>query len=114
TVAASAAKTGLRAYASWGAAVLAALLVSGVASGWYVRRAPPDAAEMRVQIATPGGNLTRFALSPDGRMIVFEATTEEKTQLWLRPLDSEAAHPLAGTENGTSPFWSPDSRSIGF
>ena len=35
-------------------------------------------------------------------------------RLWLRPLDQTEARPLAGTEGGTSPFWSPDSRSIGF
>ena len=35
-------------------------------------------------------------------------------QLWVRSLDSSAARPVAGTENGTYPFWSPDSRSIIF
>ena len=34
--------------------------------------------------------------------------------LWLRPLDSAAARPLAGTENARFPFWSPDGRSVGF
>jgi Tol biopolymer transport system component len=67
---------------------------------------------MRLQIATPGG--TRFALSPDGRKVVFEATVDGRTQLWLRPLESEKLQPLPGTENATNPFWSPDSRSIAF
>src|SRR5262249_23211701 len=42
------------------------------------------------------------------------ATVEGKTQLWARPLDSATATPL--TEIGTiePPFWSPDSRFIGF
>jgi hypothetical protein len=35
-------------------------------------------------------------------------------QFWLRRLDSPAAQPLGGTENGYYPFWSPDSKSIGF
>jgi Tol biopolymer transport system component len=34
--------------------------------------------------------------------------------LWLRSLDAPAAQPLAGTDGGRLPFWSPDSRSIGF
>ena len=34
--------------------------------------------------------------------------------LWVRPLDTDVAQPLAGTENASFPFWSPDSRSIGF
>ena len=37
-----------------------------------------------------------------------------RRRLWLRPLDQTEARPLAGTEGATDPFWSPDSRSIGF
>lgn len=46
--------------------------------------------------------------------MVFQATSEGKAQLWIRALESEAAQPLAGTENSGSVFWSPDSQSIGF
>jgi Tol biopolymer transport system component len=35
-------------------------------------------------------------------------------RLWLRPLDSMTAQPLAGTEGAFSPFWSPDSGRIAF
>jgi Tol biopolymer transport system component len=35
-------------------------------------------------------------------------------QLWLRPVGSVDARPLAGTDDGTFPFWSPDSRYIAF
>ena len=35
-------------------------------------------------------------------------------QLWLRPVATLAARPLPGTEGGAFPFWSPDSRFIGF
>ena len=34
--------------------------------------------------------------------------------LWVRALDSLDAQPLAGTEDATYPFWSPDSRWIAF
>jgi eukaryotic-like serine/threonine-protein kinase len=34
--------------------------------------------------------------------------------LWVRSLDSLEAKLLAGTENASYPFWSPDSQSIGF
>ena len=54
------------------------------------------------------------AISPDGRRIVFRVTNEGKTMLWVRALNSLAAQPLLGTEEGTFPFWSPDSRFIGF
>src|SRR5262249_47622819 len=33
---------------------------------------------------------------------------------WVRPLDSLAAQPLAGTDGASYPFWSPDSASVGF
>src|SRR5262249_16159943 len=54
------------------------------------------------------------AISPDGRTLAFVATVEGKTQLWASPLDSATAKPL--TEVGVTgpPFWSPDSRFIGF
>jgi Tol biopolymer transport system component len=57
----------------------------------------------------------QMALSPDGRNLAFLTTVDGKTQLWLRPMDSFAARPLAGTEGAVGfPFWSPDSRSIAF
>ena len=62
------------------------------------------------------GDTNSFAISPDGRFFAFSATATNGNgvQLWLRPLDSEVAKPLAGTESSFIPFWSPDSKSIGF
>ena len=42
------------------------------------------------------------------------AIRSNHTQLWVRRLDSLDAQPLAGTEGAANPFWSPDSRYIGF
>jgi serine/threonine protein kinase len=79
------------------------------------RNSAPSAAEMRLEITTPPTtDPISFAISPDGRTIVFVATSEGRTRLWLRSLDSVSARPLAGTDGGFYPFWSPDSRSIGF
>jgi Tol biopolymer transport system component len=56
-----------------------------------------------------------FALSPDGRLIVWVGVSANGTkQLWLRPWDSEVAQPMVGTEGAGQPFWSPDSQWIGF
>ena len=57
---------------------------------------------------------TILAISPDGRRVVFSARTEEGTSLWIRSLAIDDARQLPGTEGGISPFWSPDSASIGF
>jgi eukaryotic-like serine/threonine-protein kinase len=64
--------------------------------------------------ATWGDPGTRPAVSPDGKSVAFTAETDGKSQVWLRDLDSLAARPLPGTENGSFPFWSPDSRWIAF
>ena len=81
-----------------------------------LRRAPPPAPpEMRVEITTPATEAPlEFAVSPDGRSLAFVASGDGRSRLWLRPLDQSQARPLAGTEGAVYPFWSPDSRSIGF
>jgi len=60
------------------------------------------------------GSATQVAVSPDGRNIVFVAGTQAAYQIWLRPAATLEAQPIPGTEGGTFPFWSPDSRFIGF
>ena len=60
------------------------------------------------------GIATQVAVSPDGRNIVFVAGAQSAYQIWLRPVAALAARPIPGTEGGTFPFWSPDSRFIGF
>src|SRR4029077_12904969 len=60
-------------------------------------------------------SFNEIAVSPDGRSVAFTARgTSGGTQLWVRPLDSLSAQPLAGTEGASMPFWSPDNRSLGF
>jgi Tol biopolymer transport system component len=94
---------------------VAVLLVCTSALGLIVYRGRPSrllvAGEMRVDIALPGAaNSGDFTLSPDGRNLLFA----QANQLWLRPLESETARPVAGTEDFDKfPFWSPDGRSIG-
>ncbi len=54
-------------------------------------------------------------LSPDGRAVCVAASAKDHPrQLWLRPFGSEVSTPIAGTNDATYPFWSPDGRSIGF
>jgi Tol biopolymer transport system component len=68
---------------------------------------PPQGVAFR-----PGGGLMN--VSPDGRSLVFAARANGQTLLWLRSLDSTTARPLAGTDGGVNPFWSPDSRFVAF
>ncbi len=69
----------------------------------------------------PGqGALASFAfnsgsISPDGRTLAFTLVDAAgRLLLWLRPVDSLMARPLAGTDGAAQPFWSPDSRSLAF
>jgi serine/threonine protein kinase len=94
---------------------VAVLSVLTIAAGVRALRPDRQPAEMRVDIATPtSSDPVSFAISPDGQKIVFLATTDGGSQLWLRYLNSQSAQPLPGTEDARLPFWSPDSRSIGF
>jgi serine/threonine protein kinase len=99
---------------SWIAPSLLALTTLTV-SGLYYRFRSLTPTELRLDIATPPTNTPgSFALSPDGRRIVYVATVDGVSRLWIRALDSVSAQPVAGTEGALSPFWSPDGRSLGF
>jgi len=98
---------------AWIVATGAAVALIAVSAAAYLRR-PTTAPETRLQIVGPFSDPRPPVISPDGRLLVFPAQAGGKTQLWLRPLGSLEARPLAGTDNAELPFWSPDSRSLGF
>lgn len=54
------------------------------------------------------------ALSPDGASLVFRSPLTGPGQLYIKRRDEVMARPLAGTEGGSGPFFSPDGASIGF
>lgn len=56
-----------------------------------------------------------LAISPDGTRVVYSANKAgEPGQLWARALDETRGTPIAGTENGRRPFFSPDGQWVGF
>jgi eukaryotic-like serine/threonine-protein kinase len=72
---------------------------------------PPNGVRFSFSGATGGPPV----LSPDGRTLAFTGLDQSGTPaLWVRSLDSASAHPLAGTEGADDPFWSADSRALGF
>ena len=105
----------------WTLGLAAIVVIAAAASGAYFysdRRGDQARPEVRLQLLPPSG--TRFinvpAVSPDGRNIAFVTTPEADgpSQLWIRPLAAQISTPLPGTDGARFPFWSPDSRSVGF
>jgi len=94
-----------------------ALVVAG--AGWWNATRPVDHPLIRFSVdlgpeAMPGLNLTA-AISPDGRRLVFPARGPDgRQQLATRLLDEAQFTLLPGTENGSAPFFSPDSQWIAF
>jgi serine/threonine protein kinase/Tol biopolymer transport system component len=100
---------------AWSAAVAVLVLLATAFALRSAKYARPIAREMRVDITTPPTmDPVSLAISPDGRQIAFVADSEGRSRLWVRALDSPSARTLVGTDNASYPFWSPDSRSLGF
>jgi len=109
-----------RAAAMAGVALAGAVVVS--TGAWLVtRRSPPPVTRFvvpppeNVRFETGGRPGTSAMISPDGRTLAFTAEdTAGRNLIWVQPLDSLMAQPLAGTDGAEFPFWSPDSRFIGY
>ena len=100
----------------WIAAVAMLALALSALTFIYFRRPQVETYAVRFTVPLPEKvtGATSLALSPDGRRVALVASSEGKTHVWLRAIDSLTAHPLAGTEDALNLFWSPDSRMIGF
>jgi Tol biopolymer transport system component len=105
------------------AVVLCGLLAAGgiAAALVFSRKADSFRKVVRAQISPPehytftSVNASNLAMiSPDGNNLAFIAEGEGKQLLFVRPLHATTAQALAGTEGAYYPFWSPDSKFIGF
>src|SRR5262245_34716665 len=95
----------------------AALLIATVVLLWayFTRQPTVDTRVIKFSFLPPEkSSFEQIAVSPDGRHLAFTAATGAKVRLWVHEFDAIEAKPLAGTEGAMYPFWSPDSRFIGF
>jgi Tol biopolymer transport system component len=98
---------------------LALALLAAAAAGWIYRqsRPRPQPAPVRLRVTLPPNavGLRDVAVSPDGRRVAFGlAVPDGPPQIYIRALDALDAAPVSATRLGSGPFWSPDSREMGF
>ena len=108
--------------------VAAAVLVVGLLLVSAIRQLTsptPETAVVRLSVVLPdntslvsrsvAGPTPQIALSPDGRVLAYVASLAGGApRLWTRALDSITPRELSGTDDASFPFWSPDSRFLGF
>src|SRR5712691_9376548 len=106
---------------AWSIAIAAA--IAGAIFAFIAFRPVKAQRPIRFAVSAPLGytftvnyNIGPPAVSPDGRYVAFPATEDAtgRVTLWVRDLAGTEPFFLAGTEGASFPFWSPDSRSIGF
>jgi serine/threonine protein kinase len=95
-------------------AIAAAFALIAAGTAWELWPKPPARAT-RFQVTLPDN--VQFdeyvSISPDGHKLVFNSSGEQ-SGLWVHDLDTLEWRRLAGTEGGRSPFWSTDSKYLGF
>ena len=129
-VALSASRT--RARVTWASLLLLVGLAAAAMVAWATRpvSTPPETTRTILSVAPTGEasganpleqraggarpTRTAMALSPDGRTLVFGAIWGGGQQLYARAMDQLGAIPISGTSGGSSPFFSPDGRWVGF
>jgi eukaryotic-like serine/threonine-protein kinase len=108
---------------AWSLTSLFAILVAAVVLWTYLH--PRTSAAGPVLAFVPPPRDTRFlafglgsgpaVISPDETKLAFTAIDQNAViKLWTRSLKANDASAIPGTEGAASPFWSPDSRSLGF
>jgi DNA-binding winged helix-turn-helix (wHTH) protein len=103
---------------AWGVAALCIAILAGLGVAHWRSIPPAESRHLRLSLLPPPSTSFvpyNFAIAPDGQRLAFVATAQDGgTALWIRSLAAGAAQQLSGTEGAMYPFWSPDSRQVGF
>ena len=99
----------------WLVAGAMTLLVLALGVGYGRRETPARPRILKAELLPPeNASFGDIAVSPDGKWLAFTAATGSRVQLWLRSLADDKANPVESTDGASHPFWSPDSRVVGF
>jgi|ERR1700754_1680402 len=104
---------------AWIVAGVLTLLTLGMAWMYFTRQPKAETRALKLLIMPPVKTYLMSGqpplIAPDGKVLAFVAMDASGTALlYVRPLDSLEARPLEGSDGAAFPFWSPDSRSLGF
>ena len=98
--------------------IAAAALATALVVSLYFRPAAVEQATTAFHIESPENeHFHHAAISPNGKNLVIEVDPSDgtdRTYFALRPMDSPLLKRLPQTEGARNPFWSPDSRFVGF
>jgi len=75
---------------------------------------PEDAPLALIGAAELGNGKPAFAISPDGRLVVYVGASDGSYHLYLRNLVTGSTKRLEGTDNAFHPFFAPNGLWIGF
>jgi serine/threonine protein kinase/Tol biopolymer transport system component len=107
-----------RHWLAWGLAAMCLILLTWIGFSELRKTRPPERGALRLSLLPPQSTSfvpNNFAISPDGKQLAFVADGRDGgTALWIRSLAANSAQELTGTQGAMYPFWSPDSRQIGF
>ncbi len=105
----------------WSAVAGLAIIAAMTVAVWPSAPVATAAGVARLSILPPSGEQvypesSGVAVSPDGSMVAFIVGTvsRSETELWVRSVGAMTARRFDGAEGAQLPFWSPDSRRIGF
>jgi serine/threonine protein kinase/Tol biopolymer transport system component len=106
---------------AWAVAAVC-LLAAAVIGGLYLQQSLAPSYSVHSYVLPPEKATFVFSedqsgpavISPDGRRIAFVARASGERMLWIQPLNSSTAQPMSGTGGAYYPFWSADSRYVGF
>lgn len=101
---------------AWATTAVISLVAFYFAYLWFSRDIPdPSLLRFKITTRTDISQVSWPCLSPNGEYLAFKASdSDARDMIWIRPLNSLESYPLPGTEGANRPFWSPDSRYIGF